>query len=258
MGDDRINGSTRGKLMMAFCFKSTLVLGFRLVLVFSWLVGLPLAAAADHAAKLDNANQARRDDLLRSELWRKTMTDVDRWYAAHPIYDQKQIDDIKKQTSRRVETMSADELEEFRLDLEAKLATLQSPEGDDTLKWVAATQAAAAPTYRKKMDIQYPDVAGLSAVQLRGQLDVLAQKRSAAQHQAVAQERAREVRLEVMRAEQQRQYGERERALDRGIASFGRAGYPTTYGPTQQRRYPQVVSRGYGFGFGFGLGFGFW
>jgi hypothetical protein len=72
----------------------------------------------------------------------------------------------------------------------------------------------------------------------------------------VALERAREALIAVVRAEQQRQYDERERALDRGIASFGKAGYPSSYGPGQQRKYPQFVSRGYGFGFGFG--FGFW
>jgi hypothetical protein len=232
--------------------------------VLAWLVPSQFAAAADAPAKQDDPgqrdpgqnDQGRREIVLKSESWRKTMADLDQWYSAQPIYDQKQIGDIKKQTSLRLEAMSAEQLEEFRQDVEAKLAVLQSAEGHDTLKWVAANQAAAAPAYRKKLDIQYPDVAGLNAPQLRGQLELIAEKRAASQNRTAQLERAREARVAVLLAEQQLLYEERDRAFSRGIASYGRAGYPSGFRPGEQRKYPNVVSRGYGFGFGFG--FGFW
>lgn len=231
-------------------------------MMLAWIVAgfvpVQLAAAADPPPKKterSQADKARRDVILKSESWRKTMADLDQWYSAQPIYDQHQVDEIKKQTSRRVEAMSADEVEEFRQDVEAKLEILQSTDGRDIIGWVAANQAAASPAYRKKMDIQFPDVARLNAAQLREQLDLLAQKRTSAQTQSAAIERSRQARIASLQAEQRQQYDERERALDRGAASFGTGGYPSAYHPSGVRKYPEVVSRP---SYGFGWGFGFW
>ncbi|HEV3342002.1 MAG TPA: hypothetical protein VG125_16665 [Pirellulales bacterium] len=229
----------------------------KLAFVVAWLVASQVAAAADLPAKQDDPGQldrGRRDVLLKSESWRKTMADLDQWYSAQPIYDQQQVDNLKKQTSRRVEGMSADEIEEFRQDVEAKLTVLQSPEAQDILHWVAAIEAAAAPAYRKKIDIHFPDVAGLNAAQLREQLYLLTQKRSAAQNQTAIRERARAARIAALQAEQRLQYDERDRAFSRGVASFGKAGYSSVYHPSV-RQYPEVVSRP---AYGFGWGFGFW
>lgn len=231
-------------------------------LTLGWVVaGLAApqsAAAAGPPAKQKErtrSDTARREVLLKSESWRKTMADLDQWYSAQPIYDAKQIDDIKQKTQQRVQSMSADELEEYRHDVEARLAILESPDARDILNWVAANQAAASPAYRKKMEIQYPDVARLNAAQLREQLDLLAQKRAAAQNQTAALERARESRIAALQAEQRQQYDERERALDRGAASLGKGGYPSAYHPSGTRKYPEVVSRPM---YGWGWGFGFW
>jgi hypothetical protein len=243
---------------MTYYSKLMLIHGMILALAAAGPGTWQLTAAADPPPKQNErsqADKARREVILKSESWRTTMAELDQWYSAQPIYDPKQVDEIKKQTSRRVEAMSADELEEFRQDVESKLAILQSPDGRDILGWVAANQAAASPAYRKKMDIQYPDVARLNAAQLREQLELLAQKRSSAQSQTAALERARQSRISALQAEQRQQNEERERALDRSAASLGKGGYPSAYHPSGIRQYPDVVSRPM---YGFGWGFGFW
>jgi hypothetical protein len=225
-------------------------LGLIAVLVAAWSTLPPPAMAADPPAKPSDggkSDKVRRDLVLKSEAWKNTLAGLDEWLSIQTMYSKKEMAEIRKQVTGRVEKMSADELENFRQDLDAKLQMLLSPEGRDTLGWVAANLAAAAPAYRKKMDIQYPDVARLTAAQLREQLDRLDQKRSAAQSQTAALERARQARIAGLQAEQRQEFQERERALDRGAASAS-----SPYHPSGMRQYPNVVSTPqYGWGFGF-------
>lgn len=206
--------------------------------------------AADPPAKVRDrgqAEKARRELILKSELWRSTFAGLDQWLSMQTMYDQGQIEEIKKRVSGRVEKMSADELEDFRQNLDAKLQMLLSPEGRDILGWVAANLARAAPAYRKKMGIEYPDVANLTAAQLREQLDLLIQKRSDARASAAAYESNRQARIAGLQAEQKQAFQERQQALNRGAG-----GIASPYNPGPQRKYPDVVSRPqYGWGFGF-------
>jgi hypothetical protein len=221
-----------------------------ILLAATSLIAWRLAWAADPPAKGRDRSQsekARRDLILKSELWRNTFAALDQWLSIQTMYDQDQIDDIKKQVGGRVEKMSADELEDFRQQLDAKLEMVLSPEGRVILDWVAANMARAAPAYRKKMGIEYPDVARLTVAQLRQQLDLLIQKRSDAQASSAAFQRARDARIAGLQAQQQQAFQERQKALDRGAATAA-----SPYNPRPQRQYPDVVSRPqYGWGFGF-------
>jgi hypothetical protein len=232
-------------------FERTMFERIGLILALVVSIGLGRTAiGADPPAKPGDKNQrdqVRRDLILKSELWKNTLDGLDQWLSVQTMYSKKEIDGIRKQVTARVEKMSSDELEAFRKDLDAKLIMLLSPEGRDILGWVAANLAAAAPAYRKKMDIQYPDVARLTAAQLREQLDLLEQKRSSAQGQTAALERARQARIAGLQAEERQEFQERERALDRGANSAS-----SPYHPGGVRQYPNVVSQPqYGWGFGF-------
>lgn len=202
-----------------------------------------------------DSEKSRREELLNSEAWRKSMGGLDEWLSAQTIYDRNQVDEIEKQLTRRLEKMSPDELAAYQQDLEAKLQMVLSPEGRDILGWVEANVAAAAPAYRKKLDLRYPDLTQLTAAQLREQLDQLERKRSAARSQTAALEQSRLARIAALQADQRQQYEERERSLDRGASSLGPAGYRSHYHPAGMRKYPDVVSRP---AYGFGYGFGFW
>ena len=205
----------------------------------------------------NGSETTRREELLSSESWRKPMNGLDEWLSVQTINNRKQVDQIEKQLADRVQKMSADELEAFQQDFDAKLQMVLSPDGRDILGWVAANLAAAAPAYRKKLGLEEPDLLKLTAAQLREQLDLLQRKRSAAQSQTAALEQSRQARIAALQAEQRQQYDERERALARGASNFGPAGYRSHYHPNGMRKYPDVVSRP-AYGFGFGYGFGFW
>ena len=215
------------------------------------LAGPRSAAAADPPPKQagrGQADKARSEAILQNDAWKNTLAGLDQWLSIQTMYSQKQIDDIRKQVLERVAKMSPEELEAFRQDLDARIAMLLSPEGRDILHWVATNLAAASPAYRKKMGLQYPDVARLTAAQLREQLDLLEQKRAAAQGQTAAIERARQARIAGLQAEQRQEAQERRDALNRAPATVA-----SPYHPSGMRKYPDVVSRPsyYGWGFGF-------
>lgn len=242
-----------------------------LPLAFAWLLAGPPLRAADSPSPSGDAQQSnksraddgrpdksRRDAILNSEAWRTTLGGLDEWFSAQTIYDREQVGEIEQQLTSRLRRMSADELEAFQQDLDAKLGMALGPEGRDILGWVSANLAAAAPAYRQKMDLQYPDLLKLTAAQFREQLDRLARKRSAARSQTAVLEQSRQARIASLLAEQRKQDQDRERALSRDAANLGPGGYRSHYHPGGSvRKYPEVVSRP-AYGFGFGYGFGFW
>jgi hypothetical protein len=211
---------------------------------------ITLARAFDDSSSSDRSSPAR--DIRASESWQKTMNGLDEWFSVQPIYNRQEVDAIKSDLSRRLEEMSSEELGAFQQGLDAKLEMVLGPEGRDILGWVAASWAAASPSYRKKLDVHYPDLMKLTAAQLREQLDLLERKREAARTQTAKLEQFRQARIAALQSEQRQQFEERERTLDRG-ASGG--GYRTPYHPGGVRQYPDVVSRP---SYGFGFGFGFW
>jgi opacity protein-like surface antigen len=213
------------------------------------------AQAADEPAPKTGAKQSQadgREEILNSVAWRQVMEGLDEWFSSQSLYDRKESDAVKKELMQRVQKMSPDELAAFQEDLDAKLQMVLGAEGRDILGWVGANLAAAAPAYRKKMDLQYPDITKLTAAEVRDQLDLLERKRSSARSQNAALEQARQTRIAALQNAQRQQNDDRERALDRGAASFGSGGHPSPYHPNGMRQYPDVVSRpAYGWGFGF-------
>jgi hypothetical protein len=223
---------------------------FSLLLAAVASLGPVAMARAVDDSPADASRSETAQALLAGESWQKTMNGLNEWFSVQPIYEPKEVEAIKEDLSGRVKMMSPNELLAFQQDLDAKLEMVLGPDGRDILGWVAASWAAASPAYRKKMDVQYPDVTKLTAAQLREQLDLLEQKRSSAKNQTARIEQSRQARIAALQADQRQQFQERERALDRGAS-----GSRTPYHPGGVRQYPDVVARP---AYGFGWGFGFW
>jgi hypothetical protein len=230
--------------------------GLLLLAAAVWMASTPGAPRADEPSPPSDDRETAESPpvaMLSGEAWRKTLGGLDEWFATQTTYGPKQIERLKQQLAGRVKKMSTDERDIFQRDLDAKLQMVQSPEGRDLLGWVAANLAAAAPAYRKKLDLQFPDILELTPAQLREQLDLLERRRSSAKSQLAGLEQARQARIAALQTEQRQLYEERERALDRGAASYGARGYRSPYHPGGMRQYPDVVTRSPYF-----LGFGFW
>lgn len=215
------------------------------------LMSLPPLTAEEPAPQTtDNRRAANELDLaLDSKAWRRTMDALDEWFSTQTIYAPAKVGEIKKQIAEQVSDMSDDDREAFQQDLDAKLKMVFSPEGRDVLEWVAANLAAAAPAYRKKMDLKYPDLLKLTAAQLREQLDLLERRRSSARTQTASLEQARHARIAALQEEQRQRYDEQQRARDHAAATFN-SGSPYHPGGMSKHTYTPVRPV-YGWGFGF-------
>lgn len=217
-----------------------------------WAIRFLLADEPPAPSDVARTAKDEREEVLDSESWHKTLSGLDEWFSIQTIYDPQEAKQVKKQFIARLQKLPADKRDAIEQDLDAKLEMVLGPEGRDILGWVEANFAAAAPAYRKKLDLQYPDIMKLTAAQLREQLDQLERRRSAARNQSAALEQARQARIAALQADQRQQFDERERALDRGAASYGSSAYRSPYHPGGMRQYPDVVNRPtYGWGFGF-------
>lgn len=198
----------------------------------------------------DNRRSASElDSALDGKSWRRTMDALDEWFSTQTIYAPGQVGEIKKQLAEQVSKMSDDDREAFQRDLDAKLQMVFSPEGRDILEWVTRSLAAAAPAYRKKMDLKYPDLLKLTAAQLREQLDLLERRRAAARTQTAALEQARHARIASLQEEQRQRYDEQQRARDQAAANF-HSSSPYHPGGMSKHTY-NPVRPVYGWGFGF-------
>ena len=189
------------------------------------------------------------DSALENKSWRRTMDALDEWFSTQTIYAPRQVGEVKKQLADQLSKMSDADREAFQQDLDAKLEMVFSPEGRDILEWVTANLAAAAPAYRKKMDLKYPDLLKLTAAQLREQLDLLERRRSSARGQTAALERARRARIAALQEEQRQRYDQQQRARDQAAASFN-SGSPYHPSGMSKHNYSPVPPV-YGWGFGF-------
>lgn len=235
------------------------LLAFLLLAGAAFLQPLLLRLKADEPARKSEQNRSEesgRRAILYSDAWNRTMEGLDEWFSAQPIYDQKQIAQVREQFAARANKMSPDELEAFHRDLDAKLAMALGPEGRDILNWVEANLAAAAPAYRQQLGLDYPDLLKLTAAQFRERLDLLERKRSSAQNQSAAFEQARQARIASLQAEQRQQYDERQRSLDRAAVSHDSSAYNSPYHPGGARKYHSEYIRTPFYGWGWG--FGFW
>jgi len=225
-----------------------------LVLACVFAAGGAIAGAADRA----DPGTPSRDAVVSSQAWRESLHGFDEWLSAQTIYSPDQAAQIKAEQQRNLANMTTDELQDFQRDLDAKLSIVSSTEWQDAIDWLSNTLSAAAPSYAAKLNLQYPDVAHLTAAQLQRALAKLERRRWSEHQESLAFERMRETRLSMHQRQLHADAEARERALDRAAMSDRFSQYHPAHHPMQQRQrrpfYPPYAPFGFG-GFGFG-GFG--
>lgn len=196
--------------------------------------------------------------VAASESWRASLHGFNEWLSAQSIYDADQVARIKAEQQRRLASMNTDEREAYHRDLDARLSIVSSAEWQETMDWLTSTLSAAAPSYAKKLDLHYPDVAHLTAAQLQRELAKLERRRWSEHQESMAFERMRETRLAMHQRQLRADEDARQRAFDRAAMSDRFSEYHPSHHPVQQRQrrpfYPPYAPFGFGFGFGgFGL-----
>jgi hypothetical protein len=215
--------------------------------------GWSTASEPKPARDPDDSATATRDEILQSPVWKETMRAWDKCLAIQKIYDVQQVKKLKQQLAEKIERMSAEELEDYLDDLEAKLQILMEAEARDARRWLNDTLSVASDKYAKKIREGLPDVANLSADELQAELDRFEYRRTQTQQSEAAIQQARKDRVRVVQAELRQQHDDEQRAMDRAAQDMNAGNQGNHFVPSTLHNRKSVADRPIGFGFGWGF-----
>ena len=122
--------------------------------------------------------------ILAGPQWRRAMFELDAWLSAQPIYDQKQVQEIKANLDKQVKIMSSKDLELMLADLSAKFEIMDSKEAQEARAWAAQYLSTLATKKRDEVLKNAPNLLTMTAAQLNQELIKVEQKRKYEQQAA--------------------------------------------------------------------------
>lgn len=195
-------------------------------------------------------NEQARQKILSSLRWTQAKMQFDEWLSIQTVYDENQIEALQSDLRNQIAFMSADELESFLTEMEAKLAVLMSPASMDARRWAAQYTKKAQQKILKKYNVQDPLT--MPAADIESALRQFAAERGARQASSEAFNRAR--------ASQARAVSDLHKAQRQAaIANASRRPAPSSaYAPRNKPRNPKVYESPYPSRFRFGPWGGAW
>jgi glutaredoxin-related protein len=154
----------------------------------------PPAAVA--TISVDTANRAAREQILQSERWRNAVRGFEQWLSVQQLYTPQEVAVLRAQFKSRVDRMSPAELQEQLTRMEEKLAVLSSPEAEDARRWLAQFLAVQAKYTDEQLRQMRPDVARMTAAQIRDELRRFQARRGEAQMGQSAAQQARTLQVQ--------------------------------------------------------------
>ncbi len=150
------------------------------------------AARAQQAAPLQQptaaaaAQDAERQQILQSDRWRQAVRGFDEWLSVQKLYTPAEVATLRAQFQSRVSRMSPAELRDQLDRMEEKLAVLNSPEAEDARRWLGQFLAVQAKYTDAQLREMRPDVARMTASQIRQELARFQQRRGQTQQSQAA------------------------------------------------------------------------
>ena len=144
----------------------------------------PAAASAPKPSVLDDASN--KAEILASTQWRRAMFEMNEWLSAQQIYDAQQVAKIKSDFAAKVQKMSAGELQFMLGDMEAKFQILDTKEAEDARAWLGHYLSILSDKSREEVISRLPNLATMSADQLRQQIAAIENRRAATEQQQAA------------------------------------------------------------------------
>ena len=130
------------------------------------------------------SDAAAKAKILASPQWRRAMFELDEWLSAQPLYDAKQVQEIKANLDKQVKTMSSKDLELMLADLSTKFAIMDSKEALEARAWAGQYLSTLATKKRDEVLKNAPNLLTMTAAQLNQELVKIEQKRKYEQQAA--------------------------------------------------------------------------
>jgi hypothetical protein len=220
-------------------------LAFPLLTTFSFvaLAGAPLGARAADSTSND---AAAKQKIFESPAWQQAMFGLNEWFSVQVIYPQSEVSELKIEIADRCNKMSANQLQNFLLDLQQKLAILESPQAMAARSYVAYNLSVASDAEAEKIRRQLPDVLKMDALQVKQALYNFQQQEAATKANEAAFEVERNQQLKMIRQENQ-QTADANAAAEAQMNSWPASGgySPAPYRPPVYNPAP-IIFGGWG------------
>jgi hypothetical protein len=191
------------------------------------------------------SEEAARRKVFESKHWQEVNNEMKEWLSVQTAYNKEQIAQLETQLQQQADGMSADQLESFLLDMEAKLKVLMSSEMTQTRSWL---KQYYTPQAQKKMAKRFGilDPVHMTASQLTEALQRFEDERGSRNQAQASFNQTRQQQIAIDRANQRANAQASERALDRASRSASRSSYPyaSPYAPQRVDQRYKVPSAG--------------
>lgn len=180
----------------------------RLLMFVLLLVGANAQAYGQGAAPAVGAAdtvEAQRREIMESDRWRRTTRGLNEWLSVQQLYSPDEVAVLRSQFRARVARMSPTELKNHLDDMEAKLEVLSSPEAEDARRWMSQFLAVQAKYTDAQLRAKRPDVANMTARQIRQELENFQARRGVGQQSQAAVSQARAQQVQSAQARRQTQ-----------------------------------------------------
>lgn len=149
--------------------------------------------------------EAQRREIMESDRWRRTTRGLNEWLSVQQLYSPDEVAVLRSQFRARVARMSPTELKNHLDDMEAKLEVLSSPEAEDARRWMSQFLAVQAKYTDAQLRAKRPDVANMSARQIRQELENFQARRGVARQGQTAVSQARATQVQSAQSRRQAQ-----------------------------------------------------
>jgi hypothetical protein len=178
----------------------------------------------------DQAPDESRAAVLKSQQWRDTMRNLERWLKRQDMYSQQQVDQFKRKLTADVNKMSGEELTDYMNTISGKLAVLNSPQGRDAQRYLREQLSLASDEYGAQIRKKIPNIGKMSAEDIEGYLNTFDLRRKQTNTANTMRAEGRVQQAQTLKAMRQQQHDDAQKALDRAsedAANFG--GYNSGY-----------------------------
>jgi hypothetical protein len=194
-------------------------------------IPVPQAVPLQQPAPAGPAQNAERQQILESERWRQAVRGFDEWLSVQKLYTPAEVATLRAQFQSRVSRMSPAELRDQLDRMEDKLAVLNSPEAEDARRWLGQFLAVQAKYTDAQLREMRPDVARMTASQIREELARFQQRRGQNQQSQAAFQQGTAMQFQTTQAMQAAR-----RAQNTAQANTGQQGSrAATFAPPTQR-----------------------
>jgi len=193
-------------------------------------------ASAVQTDQPPQGGDATTAEILKSKRWRSAVHGFKEWLSVQQVYTKEQAQTLTAGFDAKVAKMSASQLQDMLDDMEAKLNVLFSPEAEEARAWLANYMAAYNEHGIEKIRSKLPDVATMTAAQMRQELLRLEKGRQQKRQATQDTRRLRDQQVQAFSAARRADQAASQRALDRAVYS-GRTAQPAYRSHYAPRRY---------------------